>query len=189
MKKLLSLLFSASLALALLAACGGNGNSAAAPSAPPANSAAASGAVAPGSAGQSAATAENLEALLPGLVEAANLGADPTPLTDPRDFSIQFGVAEEDVLAFTGAQSKLLYQTGAEVVLVQAQPGRAADVKTAFESYRDRIVSDDRYADNEDARTNVSNARIQMFGDVVVYAVSATGEWDALDAAIAAAFA
>lgn len=138
------------------------------------------------SASESQPAAVNFEDKLPALLEAAGIAAS-IPVMDIDVVGI-YGIDKGNFTEFAGAQSKTVSQDGGEVLIVQATAGNAELVKAALETYRDKVVADDRYAEYQQARENVKGARIQVYGDVVVYASSATGEYDALDAALAAAF-
>jgi hypothetical protein len=174
-----------------LAACGGaSPSSAPAPSLAPAASSApavVSGASVPGGAAQPAAP--DVNALLQTLAQAAQLGG--TFKVTETDLKLS-GVETENIIEFAGAESQLSAENGGIVVVIRAKEGTTATVAGQMEAFRDSRLGNPDYVEFETARGNTAAARIEVFGDMVVYAVSAAGHeggWDALDAAIAAAFA
>lgn len=124
------------------------------------------------------------------LAEAAGLGS-----TIPvRQLDLELaGMNAENFAAFAGAEAQTSAQNGGIVVVIQAQPGTADAVAQELAAFRDSRMGNEDYAEFEDARANTENARIQVHGDYVVYAVSAIGQqdggWAQLDEAITAAFA
>ncbi|MDL2252871.1 hypothetical protein LJC49_02195 [Ruminococcaceae bacterium OttesenSCG-928-I18] len=127
----------------------------------------------------------DLEGMLASLSEAAGLGG--TIAVSEVDLSAN-GLNVDNVVAFAGAESKLSSENGGIVMVFEVQPGTAAEMVSNLEAYRDTRASDDRYAEFETARANTADARIVEKGDIVIYAVSATGQdggYAALDEAIA----
>ncbi len=205
MKKRLLTALAAVLALALLAACGtapaqtSSGTPAPGPGSTPestgtssvlAQDPASGSSSVPDSGTAPGPDAIDLDALAVTLAEAAGLG-ETIPYPDDIDLRAG-GMNLDNIAAYAGLTAKTSSQNGGIVVVVQAAAGTASSVAADFEAYRDASLGNTDYTEFETARTNTQNARIEVFGDVVVYAVSATGHeggWDALDAAIAAAFA
>lgn len=179
-----------SLALCLvlaLAACGGGDAPSAVPESTP-ESTPASVADEPASvaddstADEPAADSADIQPIADALVSAAALGDDAIPMMD-LDLKAG-GVNLDDVAEFVGYQSKTYSDNGGLVIVIQAAAGKGEDVKAGLESFKESRM-DDRYAEFATQVENTGNARIQANGDVVVMAVSATADWDALDAALA----
>lgn len=183
MKKMCSILCAVCLLAVMLAACGGDASSAAAPvssSAPasavqstPASSAA------PGSNPVDANI--DLDALVADLAEGAALGTTIGMIE--LDLKAA-GVNTDNVVRFAGLQSQTVVENGGTVILIEATDGKAADVQAEMEGYRDMALGNEDYAEFAAARDNIAEARIQTQGNFVLYAVSATGDWDTLDATI-----
>lgn len=189
MKKL-RVILTLSLALCLvlaLAACGGGDAPSAVPESTP-ESTPASVADEPASvaddstADEPAADSADIQPIADALVSAAALGDDAIPMMD-LDLKAG-GVNLDDVAEFVGYQSKTYSDNGGLVIVIQAAAGKGEDVKAGLESFKESRM-DDRYAEFATQVENTGNARIQANGDVVVMAVSATADWDALDAALA----
>lgn len=190
MKKIISLLLLGSMALFLLAGCGGKDNSPAQPDStePPVSSGATPKIDSSGDGSEASApavNAEGLQAMLDTVADAAGLGG--TIAVDERDLKFG-GVNTDDIEAAKGAQAQTSAENGGIAIVVLAKSGRADAVKADFETYRDNSAGNEDYAEFETARENTKQARIVVNGDYVVYAVSATGDWDALDTAIAGLF-
>ena len=192
MKKITSLSLIACVLLLCLAACGGSPSSAAT-SAPEAASSVAAVSTAPSVAQSTSAPLDasllDMDATLAELATAANLGG--TIKVSEIDLKAG-GVDVSNIEAFAGAESQLSAQNGGIVLIIKAVSGTGETVAADLESFRDFRLGNADYEEFEDARTNTTEARIEVFGDYVVYAVSATGiegGWDVLDTAIAAAFA
>lgn len=196
MKKSLAFIFIFCFAL-VFAACGGAASSAV-PSSVPAKSAVASpaaSAVAQNSAAPAALSAaastpngKDLAKTVAALAEGAQLGG--TIKISEIDLKAG-GVNTDNIEAFDGAESQLSAQNGGIVIVIKAKPGTAQTIATEMAAYREYRLGNTDYAEFEDARTNTEDARISVFEDYVVYAVSATGldgGWAALDAAILSAF-
>lgn len=198
MKKLFAMLLAGATLALTLAACGGDaGSSQPADSGTPAPPASESqpAAVSSSEAGPASSNVApvdspyDVNALLATLGEAANLGT--TIKVAEMDLKLG-GVDPENFVEFAGAESQLSSENGGIVIIIHAKEGAASTVATQLEAYKASRMGNSDYAEFENARTNTEGARIQTFGNYVVYAVSATGHeggWDALDAAIASAFA
>ncbi len=191
MKRILASAFALALSLLLLSACSGSSSSQPVSSAPSSKAgsspaAPASSSAAPASSSAAPAGAAALDTTLASLSEAAGLG--DTIAVSEIDLKAN-GLDTANVAAFAGAESRLSSENGGIVMVFQMQPGTSADMVTALGAYRDARAGDDRYAEFATARENTAGARIVEKGDLVIYAVSATGQnggYDALDAALAA---
>lgn len=194
MKKTVALGLIACVILLCLSACGGGAGSTSVPavsSAAPATSAPTAPAPsAPASTPAASVPAtRDLAATVANLAAAANLGN--TIAVSQIDLKAG-GVNMDNVEAFDGAESQLSAQNGGIVIVIKAVAGTAQTVAEEMGGYRDYRLGNADYEEFEDARTNTMDARITVFGDYVVYAVSATGlegGWAQLDDAIVAEFA
>ncbi len=187
MNRLTTSIFALTVGAVLLTGCSGTEevSSTVASSAAPASSIAESIAPTASSAATSSPTnGSETETILATLNEAAGLGDSITV----SEIDLQAnGLDTSNVLAFSGAESRLSSENGGIVMVFQVQPGSEAAMVSALEAYRDLRASDDRYAEFATARDNTANARIGSVGEYVYYAVSATGDsggYDALDIAI-----
>lgn len=188
MKRLFSVLLLAVFAALAFAACG---SSSSASSALPAASSSLAASSLPASSA-SAAGQYDVGALLAPLTEAAGLGAtielDITELTASGDISA------DNIAAMAGAKSVMYAENGGMVAVIEATPGTADTVKAGLEKYRDGLLAqgEDYKSDFPLAYANMQEARIVVNGDCVIFATSANGTeggYDALDTALAAAFA
>ncbi len=189
MKKIVSLMLVLALFSVVLAACG---SQEAASSAAPASASE----VAPSSSQAPAASSEMQEAssveaimvdlsgLVAQLAEAAGLG---TTIDMIEMDLVAGGITADNVVQFVGVQSQLVIENGGAVILIEATEGTAETVMSELESYRDFALGNEDYAEFAGARDNIEQARIEVKGNYVVYAVSAVGDWEALDAAIESA--
>jgi hypothetical protein len=176
-----ALVFCAVLALA---ACGGDGITVAATSAPPDAGAPVTPSASTPDSPPAAEGEFDVEALAGILADVAGLG-------DNRIKSMELdlkagGVDLADVAAFAGYESQTYSDNGGLVLVVQAVPGAADAVARGLESFKTSRM-DDRYAEFATQLENTANARIRTSGDLVVLAVSATGHdggWEQLDAAL-----
>lgn len=145
-------------------------------------------ATASSSVSETTAATIDIETMVKSLTDAAGLGTT----ISMSDIDLKaIGINMDDVVAWAGVQSQLVAQNGGTVIVIQAKPGTADTMKATLEKYRDLLASDDRYQEYAEALENISNARIVVNGDCVVYAVSALGQeggFDTLDTAIAALF-
>lgn len=195
MKRLLALA-SALCLMAALAACTNDSagtDSAAGTSAPAAasESTAAPASAAESTPAESAATEEvdsgtpaagtDLSGLLAELVTAAELGTT----IEISEIDLKAGgLPTDDIVAFAGAESNLAAENGGTVMIFQVASGTEQAMIEALSAWRDTRAGDDRYAEFETAREHTGGARIVNKDGVIVYAVSASGNWDALDAAL-----
>ena len=163
--KLSVIAVSAVLAVALTG-CGGSASSA--PS-----SVSGASASAPASA-PAADTAENGTADLDSAVETL-LAANPISNQfeiSAMNIEYDFGLKAEDVAAYKGVKSNDNGDAGL-VLVVEAASGKAQDVVTALESYKqDQVAFYGNYAEFAQAQSNVENAIISSKGDRVVMVIA-----------------
>lgn len=166
--KLSVIAVSAVLAVALTG-CGGSASSA-----PSSVSSAATSAPASSTAAPAADTAENGTADLDSAVETL-LAADPISNQfeiAAMNIEYDFGLKAEDVAAYKGVKSNDNGDAGL-VLVVEAASGKAQDVVTALESYKqDQVAFYGNYAEFAQAQNNVENAIISSKGDRVVMVIA-----------------
>jgi len=166
--KLSVIAVSAVLAVALTG-CGGSASSA-----PSSVSSASASAPASSTAAPAADTAENGTADLDSAVESL-LAANPiTNQFEIAAMNIEydFGLKAEDVAAYKGVKSNDNGDAGL-VLVVDAVSGKAQDVVTALESYKqDQVAFYGNYAEFAQAQSNVENAIISSKGDRVVMVIA-----------------
>lgn len=172
----------------MLAACGSTASSQQGSSVPSSKAESVVSAPAGSSTAQPSKDGLDLPATAEALAQAANLGV--TIKLIEIDLSAG-GIDTANIEEFAGLQSQNVAENGGVVILVRAKDGKAEEVATQLEAYRDFQTGNEDYAEFETARTNIKDARIKVFGNYVLYAVSATGHeggWDQLDKAIDEAF-
>ena len=166
--KLSVIAVSAVLAVALTG-CGGSASSA-----PSSVSSASASAPASSTAAPAADTAENGAADLDSAVETL-LAADPISNQfeiAAMNIEYDFGLKAEDVAAYKGVKSNDNGDAGL-VLVVDAASGKAQDVVTALESYKqDQVAFYGNYAEFAQAQSNVENAIISSKGDRVVMVIA-----------------
>lgn len=168
--KIASLAVCAILSAAVLTGCGGSSasSSTASSAAPAASSQAASSVV------SSAAAEENGASDLDGIYNAL-LQADPISNQfeiAAMNIEYDFGLKAEDVAAYKGVKSNDNGDAGL-VLVVEAASGKAQDVVTALESYKqDQVAFYGNYAEFAQAQSNVENAIISSNGDRVVMVIA-----------------
>ena len=166
--KLSVIAVSAVLAVALTG-CGGSASSA-----PSSVSDAATSAPVTDAASPAADTAENGTADLDSAVESL-LAADPISNQfeiTAMNIEYDFGLKAEDVAAYKGVKSNDNGDAGL-VLVVEAASGKAQDVVTALESYKqDQVAFYGNYAEFAQAQSNVENAIISAKGDRVVMVIA-----------------
>jgi len=166
--KLSVIAVSAVLAVALTG-CGGSASSA-----PSSVSDAATSAPVTDAASPAADTAENGTADLDSAVETL-LAADPISNQfeiTAMNIEYDFGLKAEDVAAYKGVKSNDNGDAGL-VLVVEAASGKAQDVVTALESYKqDQVAFYGNYAEFAQAQSNVENAIISSKGDRVVMVIA-----------------
>lgn len=166
--KLSVIAVSAVLAVALTG-CGGSASSA-----PSSVSSAATSAPASSTAAPAADTTENGTADLDSAVEtllAANPISNQFEIA-AMNIEYDFGLKVEDVAAYKGVKSNDNGDAGL-VLVVEAASGKAQDVVTALESYKqDQVAFYGNYAEFAQAQSNVENAIISSKGDRVVMVIA-----------------
>ena len=166
--KLSVIAVSAVLAVALTG-CGGSASSA-----PSSVSSAATSAPASSTAAPAADTAENGTAALDSAVESL-LAANPISNQfeiAAMNIEYDFGLKAEDVAAYKGVKSNDNGDAGL-VLVVEAASGKAQDVVTALESYKqDQVAFYGNYAEFAQAQSNVENAVIAYKDNRVVMAIA-----------------
>ena len=166
--KLSVIAVSAVLAVALTG-CGGSASSA-----PSSVSSASASAPVSDAASPAADTTENGTADLDSAVEGL-LAADPISNQfeiAAMNIEYDFGLKAEDVAAYKGVKSNDNGDAGL-VLVVEAASGKAQDVVTALESYKqDQVAFYGNYAEFAQAQSNVENAIISSKGDRVVMVIA-----------------
>jgi len=166
--KLSVIAVSAVLAVALTG-CGGSASSA-----PSSVSSAATSAPVTDAASPAADTSENGTAALDSAVESL-LAANPISNQfeiAAMNIEYDFGLKAEDVAAYKGVKSNDNGDAGL-VLVVEAASGKAQDVVTALESYKqDQVAFYGNYAEFAQAQSNVENAIISSKGDRVVMVIA-----------------
>ena len=166
--KLSVIAVSAVLAVALTG-CGGSASSA-----PSSVSSASASAPASSTAAPAADTAENGTADLDSAVEtllAANPISNQFEIA-AMNIEYDFGLKAEDVAAYKGVKSNDNGDAGL-VLVVDTVSGKAQDVVTALESYKqDQVAFYGNYAEFAQAQSNVENAIISSKGDRVVMVIA-----------------
>ena len=166
--KLSVIAVSAVLAVALTG-CGGSASSAAS-----SVSSAAASAPASSTASSVADTTENGTAELDSAVETL-LAADPISNQfeiTAMNIEYDFGLKAEDVAGYKGVKSNDNGDAGL-VLVVEAASGKAQDIVTALESYKqDQVAFYGNYAEFAQAQSNVENAIISSKGDRVVMVIA-----------------
>ena len=152
-----------------LTGCGGSASSAASSVSGTSASAPASDAASP-----AADTTENGTADLDSAVETL-LAADPISNQfeiTAMNIEYDFGLKAEDVASYKGVKSNDNGDAGL-VLVVEAASGKAQDVVTALESYKqDQVAFYGNYAEFAQAQSNVENAIISSKGDRVVMVIA-----------------
>ena len=166
--KLSVIAVSAVLAVALTG-CGGSASSAASSVSGNASSAPVADAASP-----AADTTENGAVDLDSAVESL-LAANPISNQfeiAAMNIEYDFGLKAEDVAGYKGVKSNDNGDAGL-VLVVQAASGKAQDVVTALESYKqDQVAFYGNYAEFAQAQSNVENAIISSKGDRVVMVIA-----------------
>ena len=166
--KLSVIAVSAVLAVALTG-CGGSASSA-----PSSVSSASASAPASSTAAPAADTTENGTADLDSAVETLLVANPISNQFEIAAMNIEydFGLKAEDVAAYKGVQSNDNGDAGL-VLVVEAASGKAQDVVTALESYKqDQVAFYGNYAEFAQAQSNVENAIISSKGDRVVMVIA-----------------
>ena len=168
--KLILSAVTATLGCALLAGCGGAASSSTASSASPAASSVvlsqAESALPDDGTNSPDALADEVDALL-----------EANPISNQFEIAAMnieydFGLKSEDVASYKGVKSNDNGDAGL-VLVVEAASGKAQDVVTALESYKqDQVAFYGNYAEFAQAQSNVENAIISSKGDRVVMVIA-----------------
>ena len=168
--KLILSAVAATLGCALLAGCGGAASSSTASSASPAASSVvlsqAESALPDDGTNSPDALADEVDALL-----------EANPISNQFEIAAMnieydFGLKAEDVASYKGVKSNDNGDAGL-VLVVEAASGKAQDVVTALESYKqDQVAFYGNYAEFAQAQSNVENAIISSKGDRVVMVIA-----------------
>ena len=165
----LSVLAVSAVLAAALTGCGGSASSA-----PSSVSSASASAPASSTAAPAADTAENGTSNLDSAVESL-LAADPISNQfeiTAMNIEYDFGLKSEDVASYKCVKSNDNGDAGL-VLVVEAASGKAQDVVTALESYKqDQVAFYGNYAEFAQAQSNVENAIISSKGDRVVMVIA-----------------
>ncbi len=165
----LSVIAVSAVLAAALTGCGGSASSAAS-----SVSSAAASAPASSTASSVADTTENGTAELDSAVETL-LAADPISNQfeiTAMNIEYDFGLKAEDVAGYKGVKSNDNGDAGL-VLVVEAASGKAQDIVTALESYKqDQVAFYGNYAEFAQAQSNVENAIISSKGDRVVMVIA-----------------
>ena len=169
--KIIAITLTGALAAAALTGCGGSSSSAA-----------------PSSVSTAAAESSASSAAVSSVVDNAENGTDTLdgiystlleqdPISNQFEISAMnieydFGLKAEDVAAYKGVKSNDNGDAGL-VLVVEAASGKAQDVVTALESYKqDQVAFYGNYAEFAQAQSNVENAIISSKGDRVVMVIA-----------------
>lgn len=197
MKKMLSILCVAGLALTLLAGCGNSSSSSSAASSE-ASSAVSSEAAGSEAASSEAASSEDTAAAqeadteklsaIVSEIEAVNEVPNSIPL---EEFALEndLGLTMDNILGWAGDVTN--NQADCALVLaVQAKSGMADAVKTELEAYKEAISSN-LYAEFADKVAKAQDSRIVVSGDYVVMVIAGVDgpDYSEIDSAIESALA
>lgn len=169
--KIIAITLTGALAAAALTGCGGSSSSAA-----------------PSSVSTAAAESSASSAAVSSVVDNAENGTDTLdgiystlleqdPISNQFEIAAMnieydFGLKAEDVAAYKGVKSNDNGDAGL-VLVVDAASGKAQDVVTALESYKqDQVAFYGNYAEFAQAQSNVENAIISSKGDRVVMVIA-----------------
>ncbi len=197
MKKMLSILCVAGLALTLLAGCGNSSSSSSAASSED-TSAVSSEATSSEAASSEAASSEDTAAAqeadteklsaIVSEIEAVNEVPNSIPL---EEFALEndLGLTMDNILGWAGDVTN--NQADCALVLaVQAKSGMADAVKTELEAYKEAISSN-LYAEFADKVAKAQDSRIVVSGDYVVMVIAGVDgpDYSEIDSAIESALA
>lgn len=192
MKKLLPIL----LCAALLAGCGSSASSAASSAA---ESAAASESVAESTAESTIGDADSAtdivvsddaEANTANLDAAVSALEEVNPIANPRaldDFSVEneLMLTMDNIAGYKGDVTNDQADCGL-VFVAQAKPGKAADVESELQAYKESLSANDLYAEFADKVALAKDARIVANGDYVAIVIAgiANPDYSAIDTAL-----
>ena len=160
MKKLISAILAAAMALSL-AACGGSS--------------------------KADAKEYNLDDVV-SAIEASNAVSNPREIDDFA-FENEFLLNKEDVVAYKGIMSND-QGNSALIMVVQAASGKAADVKAALETYKqNQVAYYGNYAEFAEGQALIQDGRVVDKGDyvVIVFANTEGASYSDIDSAISKA--
>ena len=195
MKKLLPIL----LCAALLAGCGSSASSAASSTA---ESTVASESVAESTAESTIGGADgetdivvsdDAEANTANLDAAVSALEEVNPIANPRaldDFSVEneLMLTMDNIAGYKGDVTNDQADCGL-VFVAQAKPGKAADVESELQAYKDSLSANDLYAEFADKVALAKDARIVTNGDYVAIVIAGISnpDYSAIDTALATA--
>ena len=169
--KIIAITLTGALAAAALTGCGGSSSSAAPSSV---STAAAESSASSAAVSSVVDNAENGTDTLDGIYNAL---LEQDPISNQFEIAAMnieydFGLKAEDVAAYKGVKSNDNGDAGL-VLVVEAASGKAQDVVTALESYKqDQVAFYGNYAEFAQAQSNVENAIISSKGDRVVMVIA-----------------
>lgn len=190
MKKLLPIL----LCAALLAGCGSSASSAASSAA---ESTAASESVAESTSESTIGSADSAtDIVVSDEANTANLDAavaaieEVNPIANPRaldDFSVEneLMLTMDNLVGYKGDVTNDQADCGL-VFVAQAKPGKAADVESELQAYKESLSANDLYAEFADKVALAKDARIVTNGDYVAIVIAgiANPDYSAIDTAL-----
>lgn len=192
MKKLLPIL----LCAALLAGCGSSASSAASSAA---ESTVASESVAESTAESTIGDADSetdivasddAEANTANLDAAVSALEEVNPIANPRaldDFSVEneLMLTMDNIAGYKGDVTNDQADCGL-VFVAQAKPGKAADVESELQAYKDSLSANDLYAEFADKVALAKDARIVTNGDYVAIVIASISnpDYSAIDTAL-----
>ena len=190
MKKLLPIL----LCAALLAGCGSSASSAASSAA---ESTVASESVAESTAESTIGGADDeTDIVVSDEANTANLDAavaaieEVNPIANPRaldDFSVEneLMLTMDNLVGYKGDVTNDQADCGL-VFVAQAKPGKAADVESELQAYKESLSANDLYAEFADKVALAKDARIVTNGDYVAIVIAgiANPDYSAIDTAL-----
>ena len=175
MKKILPIL----LCAALLAGCGSSASTAASSSATESTSSSVSEeAVSSDAASEAPAedTGDAVEANTANLDAAVAALEEVNPIANPRaldDFSVEneLMLTMNNIVGYKGDVTNDQADCGL-VFVAQAQPGKAADVESELQAYKESLSANDLYAEFADKVALAKDARIVTNGDYVAIVIA-----------------
>ena len=185
MKKLLPIL----LCAALLAGCGSSASSAASSAA---ESTVASESVAESTAESTigGAVSDDAKANTANLDAAVSALEEVNPIANPRaldDFSVEneLMLTMDNIAGYKGDVTNDQADCGL-VFVAQAKPGKAADVESELQAYKDSLSANDLYAEFADKVALAKDARIVTNGDYVAIVIAGISnpDYSAIDTAL-----
>lgn len=188
MKKILPIL----LCAALLAGCGSSASSAASSAAESTSTAVSEEVASSDAASESTAedTTDTAEANTANLDAAVAALEEVNPIANPRaldDFSVEneLMLTMDNILGYKGDVTNDQADCGL-VFVAQAQPGKAADVESELQAYKESLSANDLYAEFADKVALAKDARIVTNGDYVAIVIAGISnpDYSAIDTAL-----